>query len=107
MRVPTFDAMVDEIRQATAEQRLVSRTPLATLVHFELLRALNDLEVNGNRASIREAYACLYEYDALSERQNTSKTVATANGQSSGRVVSLSSIRVCSDDRVAGRSGGR
>ena len=105
MRVPTFDSMVDEIRQATAEQRLVSRTPLATLVHFELLRALNDLEVNGNRASIREAYACLYEYDALSERQNGSKT-ATANGHSNGRVVSLSSIRVCADDRVNARSAG-
>ncbi|MEM7124223.1 MAG: hypothetical protein AAF563_23290 [Pseudomonadota bacterium] len=106
MRVPTFDAMVDEIRQATAEQRLVSRTPLATLVHFELLRALNDLEVNGNRASIREAYACLYEYDALSERQNGTKTVAVANGHGNGRVVSLSSIRVCADDRVTARSVG-
>lgn len=107
MRVPTFDAMVDEIRQATADQRLVSRTPLATLVHFELLRALNDLEVNGNRASIREAYACLYEYDALSERQNRSKTVvAAANGHASGRVVSLSSIRVSADDRVTARSAG-
>ena len=97
MHVPTFEAMVDEIRQATADQRLVSRTPLSTMIHFELLRALNDLEVNGNRAAIREAYACLYEYDVLNERKN---------GAQNGRGVSLSSIKVCAADRVTARSIG-
>jgi hypothetical protein len=60
------------------------------LIHFELLKALSDLEFYGNRTAIREAYACLFEYDVL-------------NGRKNGNGVSLSSIKVCAADRVTAR----
>jgi hypothetical protein len=94
--------MVTAIRQATADQRLLSRSPLAMLIHFELLKALNELEIYGNRAGIREAYACLFEYDALNGHKN-----GHANGGSNGTGMSLSSINVCASDRVTARTMGK
>jgi hypothetical protein len=97
MQVPAFDEMVSAIRQVIADDRLLLRTPLSMLIHFELLRALSDLEIYGNRTAIREAYACLFEYDVLNGR---------TSGRKNGSDVSLSSIKVCATDRVTVRAMG-
>jgi hypothetical protein len=102
MQIPAFEDMVGAIRQAVADKRLVSRTPLATVIHVELLKSLSDLDAHDNRQGVREAYACLFEYDFLNSREN-----GRANGAKNGNVVSLSSINVCAADRVTARTIGK
>jgi len=106
MQIPAFEEMVGAIRQAIAERRLLSRTPLAALIHFELMKALSDLETYDNRQGIREAYACLFEYDFLNGRKNGAVNGRT-NGKANGTTVSLSSISVCATDRVTARTVGK
>lgn len=105
MIVPAFGEMVVAVRQAIADERLLSRTPLSTLIHFELLKSLSDLEIYGNRAAIREAYACLYEYDALNGRTNGTSHGAKS-ARRNGHDVSLSFISVSAADRLMARTHG-
>jgi len=105
MFVPSFDDMVAAIRQTIAERRLLSRTPLSTLIHFELLKSLSDLDIYGNRAGIREAYACLFEYDALTGRNNGVTSGAQMERQTT-RDFSLAFINVSAADRVMARTRG-
>jgi hypothetical protein len=105
MFVPSFDDMVAAIRQTIAERRLLSRTPLSTLIHFELLKSLSDLEIYGNRAGVREAYACLYEYDALNGRKN-GVTNGAQHDRQNGHDVSLAFISVSAADRLMARTHG-
>ena len=106
MQIPAFEDMVGAIRQAVADKRLVSRTPLATVIHVELLKSLSDLDAHDNRQGVREAYACLFEYDFLNSRKNGAEN-GRANGAKNGNVVSLSSINVCAADRVTARTIGK